>query len=620
MRGVLLVDPVVVLVVEVGDNRETRVGVAKPDVLAEDIGPDLGDSRGQLGQALEHGGALLRRDLGDEGETADVTEHARHATPTRRLRAVPSVEDTVNVLESRLRPLEIALAEAWWESSTRSSPEADARRIEVELARREVLANPDTFAALQTARDGRTHAGPAGSPNDFLPRCVDLLYDACLPHQVPAELRREIVELETRVESTFNNFRGTMHGQLVDDNTIAEVLRTSDDGQERHAAWEAAKQIGGEVASSIRQLAVLRNDAARALGFRDHFALALACGELDEARLLRTLDEVDDVTAAPFRTWKAHLDGQLAARFACALDELRPWHLDDPFFQSPPATGGVALDDRFAAADLEALTVRTYDGIGLDVRPVLSHSDLYGRPGKSQHAFCIDIDRDGDVRVLCNVEPSERWMETMLHEFGHAIYDREVDRHLPWLVRGAAHALTTEGVAMLFGRLTHDPRWLGTVAGVPAADVESLTPRLAASRRAAFLVFARWVLVMTHFERALYADPGQDLDDAWWSLVERYQLVSRPPGRRADDWASKIHLAVAPVYYQNYLYGELVASQLHAAITARSGELVDNESAGHYLAEQFFAPGAALRWDHLIERATGEPLTARHLVAQLGTS
>jgi peptidyl-dipeptidase A len=251
------------------------------------------------------------------------------------------------------------------------------------------------------------------------------------------------------------------------------------------------------------------------------------------------------------------------------------------------------------------------------VRPVLEHSDLYARAGKSQHAFCIDIDREGDVRVLCNVEPNERWADTMLHEFGHGTYDREVDRSVPWLLREAAHPLTTEGVAMYFGRLVRDPEWLTTVAGVPAADVGALRDRLAGARRAALLTFARWVLVVTHFEQRLYADPEADLDTLWWDLVERYQLLRRPEGRHAPDWASKIHLAVVPVYYQNYLYGELVASQLDATITARAGGIVDHADAGRFLATEFFAPGASLRWDHLVERATGHPLTATHLAAQL---
>jgi peptidyl-dipeptidase A len=520
----------------------------------------------------------------------------------------------VDDIVARLRPLEIELAEAWWESNTKSSPAADERRVAAELARRAFLADPETFAAVRTAR---SEVDTASDADLLVRRQLDLLHDAFVPHQVPADLRRAIVELETKVESSFNNFRGTIDGRRVDDNAIAEILRTSDDSDERKAAWEAAKQIGPEVADRIRELARLRNQAARDLGARDHFALALATGELDETRLFATLDDVDRATADAFAAWKHGVDDSLARRFGCEAADLRPWHYDDPFFQNPPAEGAVAIDHFFADADLEALTLRTYDGLGLDLRPMLGNSDLYARDGKSQHAFCIDIDRAGDVRVLCNVEPSERWMDTMLHEFGHAIYDRECDRALPWLVRGAAHALTTEGIAMLMGRLPRDPRWLREVAEVDDATVDDLAPALAAARRAALLVFARWVLVMTNFERRLYDDPDADLDTLWWDLVERYQLVHRPDDRHAPDWAAKIHLAAAPVYYQNYLYGELFASQLAATLSARTDGLVDRRAAGELLRRDVFAPGASLRWDELVARATGEPLSAEHLVRQL---
>ena len=79
---------------------------------------------------------------------------------------------------------------------------------------------------------------------------------------------------------------------------------------------------------------------------------------------------------------------------------------------------------------------------------------------------------------------------------------------------------------------------------------------------------------MTHFERGLYADPDADHDTAWWDLVERFQLLTRPDGRHAPDWAAKIHVALAPVYYQNYLLGELVASQLQATLFDRFGGIV----------------------------------------------
>jgi peptidyl-dipeptidase A len=526
---------------------------------------------------------------------------------------VSDADRLVALLEAKLRPLETALAEAWWETSTRASPESAARRERIELERRELLGDADAFGAIEAARRR------AGQFDPLVARQLDVLHDAFAPHQIDADLRKRIVELEVEVETTFNTFRGEIDGRRVDDNTIADVLRTSDDSVERRAAWEASKQVGAEVADRVRALVRLRNEAARRLGYRDHFALALATSELDGQRLFATLDEVDRATAAPFDEWKGRLDTALAERFGCDRGDLRPWHLDDPFFQDPPVSGAVDLDPLFADADVESLTMRSYDGLGLDMRPVLARSDLYSREGKSQHAFCIHVDREGDVRVLCNIEPNERWTETMLHEFGHAAYDRELDGSLPWLLREPAHALTTEGVAMLFGRLARDPRWLTTVAAVAAAEVDVLSAQLAEARRAALLVFARWVLVMTHFERGLYADPDADHDARWWDLVEQFQRVRRPDGRHEPDWAAKIHLTVAPVYYQNYLYGELVASQLQATLAARAGGVVDRPEAGRLLVDELFRPGASLRWDHLVERATGEPLTAAHLARQLAT-
>ena len=207
-------------------------------------------------------------------------------------------------------------------------------------------------------------------------------------------------------------------------------------------------------------------------------------------------------------------------------------------------------------------------------------------------------------------------METLLHEFGHGTYFAEVDRALPWTLR-TMHSLTTEGIAMLFGRRSRDPEWLTMVAGASAGEIEQRSAALADARRAQLLVFARWVLVMTNFERGLYADPDGDHDRRWWDLVERFQLVRRPPGRIAPDWASKIHLAIVPVYYQNYLYGELFASQVEAMLQREHGGLVDRAGVGRTLRDRVFRPGASRRWDALVEQATGEPLTPKHLAAQL---
>jgi peptidyl-dipeptidase A len=513
--------------------------------------------------------------------------------------------DLVAQCGATLAPLETAANAAWWDANVDASDETQQARSAADLALSDALADPAAFAALRAAQsEARLHPQVA--------RQVDVLVQGFTPHQVDADLRRRTIELQSDIESRFARHRGTVDGESLDDNEILEVLRTSDDTPRRRAAWEASKSVGAEVAADVRDLARLRNEAARALGYRDHFALALESTDFDEERLFATLADVDQLTSGSFRTLKGELDAQLSDRFGLGVDALRPWHYDDPFFQDAPSAIGVDLDPYFLDADLEALTSNTFASMGLDVRGVLSRSDLTPRAGKVQHAFCIDVDRVGDVRVLSNNTPSERWAETMLHEFGHAAYFEGVGRDLPWLLR-TMHICLTEGVAMRCGRLVRDPSWLQNVAGLSASAVAELAPRLAAASRAYLLIFARWVLVMTHFERGLYADPDGDHDDRWWDLVERFQLVHRPDDRHAPDWAAKIHIAAAPVYYHNYLFGEMFASQLAASL----GGLVGNEDAGRALATKVFAPGATQRWDRLVETATGSPLTPAAFAREL---
>jgi peptidyl-dipeptidase A len=507
--------------------------------------------------------------------------------------------------DARLRPLETAANRAWWDANVDATDETQRRRAAADVALSDELADADTYNAIRRARID-------ASVEPLTARALAVLEQMFTPHQVAPDLRRRIIDDQSAIESRFARHRGTIDGHPVDDNSILDLLRSSDDSDQRRAVWEASKSVGAEIGQDVRGLARLRNQAARRLGYRDHFAMALATTDYDEKRLFATLDEVDAITREPFRVMKRALDERLASRFSLSIDELRPWHYDDPFFQDVPQAVGVDLDPYLRDAGLEELTIRTFDGIGLDVRDVIARSDLTPRERKNQHAFCVDVDREGDVRVLSNNVPGARWAETMLHEFGHAVYFDGVGRDLPWLLR-TMHLCVTEGVAMRCGRMVNEPEWLRSVGALPSSTLDELAPRLAAARHAALVIFARWVLVMTHFERGLYANPDGAHDTHWWDLVERFQLLRRPDGRRAPDWAAKIHVTVAPVYYHNYLFGELIASQLTAAI----GSLVDRREAGEFLATRVFAPGASLRWDHLIEHATGTPLSPAVLAHDL---
>ncbi|MFN6054080.1 MAG: M2 family metallopeptidase, partial [Planctomycetia bacterium] len=261
---------------------------------------------------------------------------------------------------------------------------------------------------------------------------------------------------------------------------------------------------------------------------------------------------LDELTKKKFEIEKHKIDQKLAELYGVQVKDLLPWHYQDPFFQEAPAVFGVNLDAPFKKADLLALSRDFYQGIGLPIDRVITASDLYEKKGKSPHAFCTDIDRSGDVRVLANIKQDDYWASTLLHEFGHAVYSsRFIPESLPYVLRGEAHILATEGVAMMFERLTKRSAFLVKM-GLPVDDPKKFDESAAMNLRHRLLIFSRWCQVMLRFEKAMYENPDQNLNELWWKLVSKYQGINKPTSRNMPDYASKIHIVSAPVYYHNY--------------------------------------------------------------------
>ena len=174
-------------------------------------------------------------------------------------------------------------------------------------------------------------------------------------------------------------------------------------------------------------------------------------------------------------------------------------------------------------------------------------------------------------------------------------------------------------IAMLNGRMSKDPKWLTAIAGLSESDAKRLSANAQKILRSEMLIFLRWAITLVKFERELYRDPGQNLNRLWWELVERYQMVTPPPNRDLPDWASKNHLATSPVYYQNYVLGELMASQLISFIhkdVVKSDEFVGYPAVGTYLVDAVFKPGSRYVWSEMLRRGTAEDLNPDYFVRQ----
>jgi peptidyl-dipeptidase A len=525
--------------------------------------------------------------------------------------------------ETKMRPLDIVAGQAWWTANITGKDEDFKKKEEAQNKIDEALSDKTVFAELKAIK-GLKDKGEID--DKVLARAVDVLYLTYLEKQVDPALLKKITAKANAVEQKFNVFRAKVDGAELTDSAVREVLKKSTESNRRKAVWEGSKVVGSEVEKDLKELVGLRNEMATQLGFKNYHALMLFLSEQDGEELIKLFDDLDTLTREPFTKAKAEFDARLAQNVGVKVEELMPWHYHDPFFQESPAVFDANLDEPYAKADILALCRTFYKGVGLPIEDVIARSDLYEKKGKSPHAFCTDIDREGDVRVLANIVPNEYWMGTMLHELGHSVYSsKNIPQSVPYVLRGEAHILTTEGVAMQFERFSKSRAWLEKM-GVKVLDPEKFDAAAEKVRKNQLLIFSRWCQVMLRFEKAMYENPNQDLNKLWWDLVEKYQQVKRPAGRNAPDYGSKIHICSAPVYYHNYMMGQLFASQVHATIAKEVYNGADPQSViyvgepkvGEFMKKRVFEPGRTLDWRGLTKFATGRELSPKDFAADFG--
>lgn len=485
---------------------------------------------------------------------------------------------------------------AAWILETTGSSDAAELKAEIETELKLLLQNPKTYEEILKAEVN----------NPLLKREKDLLIRTLLPHQVKTDLLVEITQKEAELSLSYANFRPTIEGKRVSENGIREILKKEKDQKRRQKAWEASKEIGTTLAPQIVALVKLRNRSAEALGFPDYFQMQLQLQEVDPKWLFSTFEDLASRSEASYAKALEKIEAELSSRFAVSTKELGPWAWADPFSQEDPLRSN-EFDALFEGVDIEKAGVLFYERMGIDITPILKRSDNFEREGKNQHAFCIHIDRLGDIRTLNNIKPSLKWMETWLHELGHAIYEMGFKKDLPWLLLEPPHMITTEAMALLSGREAYKKASLSKLLNI---QEHPLLEKIDESLKRQQLIFSRFVFVMTAFESELYKNPDQDLNLLWWDLVEKYQKIKRPLGREGKcDWATKYHIGLAPAYYFSYLIGELFASQIHKKLLSFTPSL-DTPKAGAFLQEKLFFPGNSLSWNDLIVHTVDAPLSS----------
>src|SRR5262249_32724992 len=265
----------------------------------------------------------------------------------------------------------------------------------------------------------------------------------------------------------------------------------------------------------------------------------------------------------------------------------------------------------------------------------------HGRLDVSAHPFCGGV--PDDVRITTRYDESDfaRALMGILHETGHALYQRGLPAEWRLQPVGRARGMAVHESQSLFleMQVCRSRAFAAFAAPIlreafavdgPGWEAEALYRRQIRVERGLIRVDADEVSYPAHvilryrLERAMLAGDLAlaDLPGAWAEGL--YQLLGVAPANDGEGCLQDIHWYDGVWgYFPTYTLGALIAAQLFEAARAAIPDVLEAVTQGEFapllswLRERIHAKGSLLSTAELVESATGRPLETasfeRHL-------
>jgi peptidyl-dipeptidase A len=522
------------------------------------------------------------------------------------------LQSFIDDFTSKIQPLNEKHQLAAYNASVSGDAEEYKNAADLQILIVKLFSNKDNFAKLKAWKESKQ------IQDSLLKRQLEVLYYQFLPNQANEQDMIDMVLLENEIERKFSTYRPEIDGKIVTDNQIDDILANSQNPAELEKYWKASKSVGSQVNDDIIKLVKLRNKTAKEAGFKNYREMIFNTSGEDPEKIDEIFEELDFATRGPYTQLKSEIDNFLSVFLSKPVSELKAWDYQNKFLQDAPNLYSINYDKYYKDADIAETDRNFYSGIGLDMSDIISKSDLFYKEKKQQLPYSIDIDRKGDIRISASTEKNAYSMYALLYETGFSASYKYINKDLPYLLKEPAHFIISDAGAEMFGQLATNTVWLETQMKVSKTEIETVREKSRKHQSISKFFFSRWSLVMYNFEKSLYEDPDQDLNELWWNLVEKYQMIKKPESRNEPDWASKPHLINQPCSYHNYMLGEMLAAQMKDYIQKKIGKqgiecetsCISNPEIGKFLKEKLYAPGLSVPWNILIKQATGNDLSA----------
>lgn len=411
---------------------------------------------------------------------------------------------------------------------------------------------------------------------------------------------------------------------------LRNQLRVADDEATRKACYEGMRAIGPFLAeNNFLEIVKMRNVLARSMGYEDFYDYKVTSSEgFSKRRLFEIMDGLEKQSRPIMEAARQRLAKEKGE------DALKAWNIS----YSLAGESDKLLDPYFPFEEAVDVWARTFAALGINYRNSTMRLDLCDREGKYSNGFChwpqvAWVKPDGSFQPAQanftslatpnQVGSGKTALETLLHEGGHAAHFANVAQPSPFFSqeRAPMSVAYAENQSMFLDSYAKDAAWLGRYARnrsgeiipweVIAEEIKSVRP---------YDVFMlRSMLAVPYFEKALYELPEDQLtNENLLALADRVEMEIQG-GLSPRPLLSVPHPLndESSCYYHGYVLAEMSVHQTRQHFIKKYGYLVDNPDIGRDLTEVYWLPGNGEAFLTLVERLTGEPLSAEAWVGEL---
>ncbi|MBS3647719.1 carboxypeptidase M32 [Pseudaminobacter sp. 19-2017] len=300
-------------------------------------------------------------------------------------------------------------------------------------------------------------------------------------------------------------------------------------------------------------------------------------------------------------------------------------------------------EERLSKSSLKPLSgvypVEKQRELGLAMMAAVGFDLTHGSLSVSHHPFCGGVPTD--VRITTRYRTTEFLSALMgvLHETGHALYEQNLPKGWSHWPLGKARGMSMHESQSLFvekqiGRNPAFWRWALPMVERHLGEswsAEDILPHVLHVERGLIRVDADEVTYPLHVilrfevEQDLLAGrlEASDIPEAWDAKMRDYlglSTIDNPQDGPMQDvhWPSG-----AFGYFPSYTLGALMAAQQWAAIQRAHPSIEDDFAKGDFEAvndwrrKNIWSLGSMWSTPELLQKATGEPLTAKYFEAHL---